>query len=50
MKPDLFVLVRNLANHSVEYEGFGTPKFGGDVTKFEPDEALKLIARRQVDV
>ena len=34
-----------LADHSVDHEGFGTPKIGRDVTKFKPDEALKLIAQ-----
>jgi len=35
--------------HSVDYEGFGTPKFLGEVSEFAPHKALKLIAWRQVD-
>jgi len=35
--------------HSMDYEGFGTPNFGGTVTEFTPCKALKLIVWRQVD-
>jgi len=50
----LFALQSNLAglspSHSVDYEGFGTPKLGGGgVTKFAPHKTLKLIVWRQVD-
>ena len=41
--------VEGLGRHSVEYEGFGTPNFGGGVTKFKPREAPKLIVGRPVD-
>jgi hypothetical protein len=37
------------AHHSVEYEGFGTTTFSGNVTKFAPDNCLKLNAYGQVD-
>ena len=43
------VSFRAAALHSVDYEGFGTPKSAGYVTKMETHQALKLIVWRQVD-
>jgi len=36
-------------HHSVEYEGFGTPKWGGGRDEIRTHEALKFIVWRQVD-
>ena len=45
---DRRVVPRGWESHSVDYQGFGNPNFGGNVTNFAPHKALKSAAWRQV--